>query len=139
MTKKLIIRQYEEKDKDEVIKLWGLCNLLFPGNDPETDIKLKVSFQGELFFVGELDNKIVATLMVGYDGHRGWLNYLGVHPDFQKKGLGSAMVQKAIETLKSMNCPKINLQVRKTNTGVMDFYKKLGFREHEVVSMQLKL
>jgi ribosomal protein S18 acetylase RimI-like enzyme len=133
------IRPYKEEDRVHVKILWEKCNLLFPGNDPDTDIDLKMSFQPNLFFIGEISSKIIASMMVGYDGHRGWINYLGVHPSFQKSGYGTAMVRKAIEILRELNCPKINIQVRKTNLGVINFYKNLGFKEHEVISMQLKL
>jgi len=133
------IRPYKEEDRVHVKILLEKCNLLFPGNDPDTDIDLKMSFQPNLFFIGEISSKIIASMMVGYDGHRGWINYLGVHPSFQKSGYGTAMVHKAIEILRELNCPKINIQVRKTNLGVINFYKNLGFKEHEVISMQLKL
>ncbi len=134
-----IIRKYNETDKIQVINLWAECKLLFPGNDPEIDIRLKISFQPDLFLVGITDGRIAATVMAGYDGHRGWLNYLGVLPEFQGKGFGRRIILHAIELLKSLECPKINLQVRNNNTGVIKFYKKLGFSEHDVSCMQLRL
>jgi len=77
--------------------------------------------------------------MTGYDGHRGWVNYLGVHPEYRGTGCGRMLVEFSIQRLKSLNCPKINLQVRGSNSGVLDFYRKLGFNEHDVISMQMKL
>jgi ribosomal protein S18 acetylase RimI-like enzyme len=133
------IRPFAQKDTEQVVNLWRDCGLLFPGNDPYNDIRLKTAFQPEFFLVGFYGEEIAATLMAGYDGHRGWLNYLGVLPGYQRLGLGKRMIHHAIDLLKSFECPKINLQVRNTNTGVIEFYKKIGFLEHEVSSMQLRL
>ncbi len=134
-----LIRKYASEDKEQVINLWEKCGLLFPGNDPAADIRLKTAFQPDLFLVGAVDQRIASTLMAGYDGHRGWLNYLGVLPEFQRSGFGSLIVLHAVELLRKLECPKINLQVRNTNLGVIEFYKKLGFNNHDVSCMQLKL
>jgi ribosomal protein S18 acetylase RimI-like enzyme len=77
--------------------------------------------------------------MAGYEGHRGWLNYLAVAPAHQRQGIGRRMVEAAIATLKAMNCPKINLQVRTSNPAVIEFYERLGFKIDEVVSMGKRL
>ncbi|HPJ35022.1 MAG TPA: GNAT family acetyltransferase [Spirochaetota bacterium] len=134
----LTIRKFELSDSEQVIHLWRECGLLFPGNDPENDIRLKVEFQPDLFLVGVTEGIISTTLMAGYDGHRGWLNYLGVLPRFQRTGQGRAIVNHAMVLLKSLGCPKINLQVRNNNQGVKEFYKKIGFMEHDVSCMQLR-
>ncbi len=139
MKNEIIIRNFKFSDREEVISLWNLCGLIVPSNNPETDIELKLKFQPELFFVAESEGKIIGSVMTGYDGHRGWLNYLGVHPDHRKNGCGRLLIEHSIKKLKELECPKINLQVRNSNTAVKDFYKKLGFLEHEVTSMQLKL
>ena len=139
MKKEIIIRTFKTSDKEQVINLWNLCGLVVPSNDPEKDIELKMSFQPELFFVAESDSIIIGTVMTGYDGHRGWLNYLGVHPEHRNTGCGRKLVEFSIEKLRGLNCPKINLQVRESNKDVIDFYKKLNFDRHEVISMQLKL
>jgi len=133
------IRQFIHEDTEQVINLWRECGLLFPGNDPHNDIRLKTSFQPELFLVGIYEKKIAASLMAGYDGHRGWLNYLGVLPEYQRSGFGSKIILHAINLLKNLECPKINLQIRTNNLSVIEFYRKLGFIEHPVSSMQLKL
>ncbi len=133
------IRPFIHDDTEQVVNLWRECGLLFPGNDPYNDIRLKTAFQPELFLVGTADQKIAATLMAGYDGHRGWLNYLGVLPEYQHSGFGSKIISHAIGLLKTLECPKINLQIRNTNSEVIQFYKQLGFSEHEVSSMQLRL
>lgn len=139
MKNDITIRKFNFADRAEVINLWNLCGLVIQSNNPETDIELKMSFQPELFFVAELNGIITGTVMAGYDGHRGWLNYLCVHPAHRRSGCGRSMVEFSIQKLKELGCPKLNLQVRNSNLGVIDFYKKLGFNAHDVTGMQLKL
>ncbi len=76
----LIIRSYVETDRDVVVNLWRACNLIVPWNDPVRDIEAKLEVQRDLFLVGVIGGKIVATAMVGYNGHRGRVNYLGSEP-----------------------------------------------------------
>jgi len=139
MNKDILIRKFNAADSTKVINIWNLCGLVVQGNDPEKDIELKTKFQPDLFFVAGLDGKIIGTVMAGYDGHRGWLNYLGVHPDYRGYGCGRSLIEFSIQKLKELDCPKLNLQVRNSNTGVIDFYKKIGFKDHDVTGMQLKL
>lgn len=82
------IRPFELDDESAVIHLWQKCGLTRPWNDPEKDIRRKLRVQAETFLVGEVDGTIVATAMGGYDGHRGWINYLAVDPEHQRKGYG---------------------------------------------------
>ncbi len=131
---KLIIRVYEKKDENEVIKLWKICNLIVPKNDPKLEINSKVSFQPDLFFVGVFQKKLISTIMVGYEGHRGWINYLVVHPDYQRRWFGRQLMKYATNILSNMDCQKINIQVRESNRSVIQFYKKLGFTDDEVLS-----
>jgi ribosomal protein S18 acetylase RimI-like enzyme len=128
------IRPYESSDERQVIQLWTDCGLVVPWNNPHRDIQRKLDVQPELFLVGCLANKIVATVMAGYEGHRGWINYLAVHPDHQRSGIGSRMMDKAEKRLRAAGCPKINLQVRRTNTKVSEFYKKIGYTLDDVIS-----
>ena len=85
--------------------------------------------------MGELEGRIIATCMAGYDGHRGWIYYLMVDPDLQGKGYGRQIMQKAEELLKAAGCPKINLQVRSNNIDVLKFYHSIGYEIDEVMSM----
>ena len=133
------IRKYIDSDKSDVMLLWDTCGLIVPGSDYERDIRKKMAFQPELFFVGKIDGKIAGTVMVGYDGRRGWLNCLSVHPDLQKKGYGRQLVEFGISKLKELGCAKVNIQVRKTNLGVISFYEKRGFATDNVVSLGKKL
>jgi len=139
LTNQLIIRPFQISDEPDVIDLWHRCNLVVPQNDPKKDIKMKLKMQPELFFVGVILSRIVSTVMSGYDGHRGWLYYLAVDPDFQKKGIGRRMVEKAEKKLRKLGCQKINLQVRNSNKSVIAFYKHIGFLDDDVLGMGKKL
>lgn len=131
----LKIRKFIPADTEAVIEVWTECGLIVPQNDPHRDIEHKMAFQPDLFLVGESKGRVVAAVMVGYDGHRGWLNYLGVKPTCQKRGFGREMVLAAMEILKSLGCPKLNLQIRETNQQVIQFYEKLGFKKDPVIAM----
>ena len=133
------IRQFHPDDEPAVIALWERCGLLRPWNDPQADIARKLAVQPELFLVGELDGTLVAAVMAGYDGHRGWLNYLAVEPDLQRRGLGSALVAEVERRLQARGCPKVNLQIRSENAEVIAFYAELGYREDAVISMGKRL
>jgi ribosomal protein S18 acetylase RimI-like enzyme len=133
------IVRYRQEFQDAVVSLWRKCNLIVPQNDPFEDIRKKVDFQPELFFIGLLDGKVVGSIMAGYEGHRGWINYLAVTPEYERHGYGRKLVQKATDELKKMGCLKVNLQVRRSNTSVIDFYKRLGFKEDDVVSLGMRL
>ena len=136
----LTIRPYREEDGEHVIALWQACGLVVPQNDPRGDIQHKIRFQPNLFLVGcDQNGRLLATIMAGYEGHRGWINYLAVSPDSRRQGHGRRMVAAAEMRLRALGCPKINLQVRRSNTAVIDFYRRLGFREDEVVSLGKRL
>jgi ribosomal protein S18 acetylase RimI-like enzyme len=92
-----------------------------------------------LFLVGAVEGKVVASVMVGYEGHRGWINYLAVSPDFRKKGFGRRMMEEAERLLRAEGCPKINLQVRTSNGDVIAFYRAIGFLQDDVVSLGKRL
>ena len=131
---KFIVRSYRKKDEKQVIQLWKTSNLIIPKNNPLRDIDEKIRFQPDLFLVGLLDKKLIGTIMVGYEGHRGWINYLAIHQEFRGKGFGVKLMDYATEILTNMGCQKINVQIRKTNNSVIEFYKKLGFTDDEVIS-----
>ena len=137
--KQMKIRTYQNKDKKQVIALWKECGLSVPWNDPEKDIERKVMDSPELFLVGELEGKLIAVCMAGYDGHRGWIYYLGVKPELQKKGYAQQIVEYAEQKLIEIGCPKINLMVRKTNQGVIEFYKAVGYQDDPVVVLSKRL
>ena len=89
-----LIRQYNEKDREQIIELRKTCNLTRPWNDPNKDFDRKNGVGEDLFIVLEFENKIIGTVMGGYDGHRGIMNYLAVSPDFRGKGFGKILVEE---------------------------------------------
>jgi ribosomal protein S18 acetylase RimI-like enzyme len=133
------IQPYEPKYEQAVIKLWERCNLTRPVNNPQKDIARKMKVSPELFLVGILDGKVVATVMGGYEGHRGAVNYLGVDPDCQKKGLGKQIMLALEAKLLKLGCPKINLMFRTDNAVVEKFYEKLGYSRDTVIEMGKRL
>jgi ribosomal protein S18 acetylase RimI-like enzyme len=135
----LKITTYKPEYESEVIALWQCCNLTRPQNNPKKDIERKLEANPEQFLVGLIDGKVVATIMYGYDGHRGWVNYLGVDLELQKKGLGRQMMDAVEKKVRPLGCPKINLQVRSGNSNALKFYEKIGYKIDEVVSMGKRL
>lgn len=133
------IREFEIQDEEQVISLWKECDLVVPWNDPKKDIRRKSKVNPELFLIGEVNDKIVGTIMGGYEGHRGWVNYLAVSPSHQRKGYGRQLMDAVEVKLGALGCPKINLQVRKTNLAVIEFYKTIGYNLDDVVSMGKRL
>jgi ribosomal protein S18 acetylase RimI-like enzyme len=139
-TRTMHIRPFHVGDAEGVIDVWRRCDLLRPWNDPQKDIRRKVAVQPEGFLVA-VDERgtVVGTIMVGYDGHRGWINYIGVSPDHQRRGIGRALMAEAERLLRAKGCPKINLQVRTSNSNVLAFYKAIGFAPDDVVSFGKRL
>ena len=137
--KQMLVRPYRTDDEESLVSLWQVCELTVPWNNPHKDIARKLQVQPELFLVGILDSRLIATVMGGYDGHRGWINYLAVHPDFQGKGYGQEIMNSVEIGLREMGCPKINLQIRRGNNKIASFYQKLGFTSDNVVSMGKRL
>ena len=135
----IIIRPFEQRDEDALVQLWMDCGLVVPWNDPRNDIQRKLKMQSEMFLVGCLDGVVIASVMAGYEGHRGWINYLAVHPQYQRFGIGRQMMDEAESRLRAAGCPKINLQVRTKNKGVIEFYKRIGFKIDDVVGLGKRL
>jgi len=136
----ITIRPFTFPDSEAVISLWKQCNLISSRNDPTEDIRLKMEWQPDLFLIAE--NKpgtIIGSIMAGYEGHRGWINYLGVLPEHRKKGIARKLFETAEEKLKALGCPKINLQIRITNSDVLAFYEKIGFKSDNVVGYGKRL
>jgi ribosomal protein S18 acetylase RimI-like enzyme len=135
----LSIRAYRPGDEEDVIRLWTECRLVVPQNHPGRDIRRKLKVNPEWFLVGETEGKLVSTCMAGYEGHRGWINYLAVSPPYRRRGIAAGMMKEAERLLKSAGCPKINLQIRSSNLGVIAFYERIGYAADDVVSMGKRL
>jgi len=135
----LTFRPYVPEDQKAVVALWEACRLVVPQNDPIADIQTKMQFQPDLFLVAVAENRLVGTVMAGYDGHRGWINYLAVAPEQRRQGIAKAMMILVEKKLRALGCPKINLQVRRTNTAMIHFYQAVGFEEDDVISYGKRL
>ena len=133
------IRPFDPADEEAVVALWERCGLTRLWNDPRKDIRRKLAVRPDLFLVAGADGTIVGTVIAGYDGHRGWINYLGVDPACQRRGIGRALMDEAERLLRAVGCPKINLQVRNTNAPAIEFYRRIGFAADDVVSFGKRL
>lgn len=134
------IRSYRDgQDRAAVVDLWRECELLRPWNDPGQDIDRKLRVHPHLFLVAEADGRLVGSVMAGYEGHRGWLNYLAVSADYRRQGIGRRLVAEAERLLLAMGCPKLNLQIRTDNPAVVDFYRKLGYQQDPLISYSKRL
>jgi ribosomal protein S18 acetylase RimI-like enzyme len=133
------IRIYQSEDEAAVIELWRRCGLVRPWNNPRQDIERKLKVQSEMFLVGLIEGKIVASVMGGYDGHRGWVYYLAVDPDHQRQSLGREIMAAIEEKIRVMGAPKINLQSRTDNLAATRFYESIGYKTDAVASMGKRL
>lgn len=139
MQSEITIRPFEGTDRTAVIRVWEAAGLIRSVNDPNKDINRKLEHSAGGLLVAEVDGAVVATIMVGYEGHRGWLSYLGVLPAWQGRGIGSALVSYAEELLLRAGCAKVNLQVRSDNEAAMEFYEAIGYADDDVVSFGKRL
>lgn len=133
------IRPFTRADTEAVVLLWQRCALVRPWNDPRRDVERKLAVQPELFLVADDAGGVVGSVMAGYDGHRGWMNYLAVAPEQRGRGLGRELVAAVEARLLALGCPKLNLQVRSDNAAVLAFYARLGYGRDEVVSLGKRL
>lgn len=125
--------------REPVIALWRtVFGYTAAHNDPGLAIDKKIAVD-DLFFVAEEAGRVVGTVMAGYDGHRGWIYSMAVHPDIRKQGFGSALLGHALQQLKSRGCTKVNLQILAANTEVLDFYRAHGFEMEDRISMGMRL
>jgi len=133
------VRPFLDSDEAAVIALWAAAGLTRSWNDPRKDIARKRSVRREWFLVGTEAGAVIASIMIGYDGHRGWINYLAVAPDQRKKGHARTLMREAERLLTAAGCPKINLQVRTSNASVIAFYEAIGYAQDDVVSFGRRL
>ena len=133
------IRAFEIEDQAAVIELWQACALVVPWNDPVKDIARKLKVDADLFLVGESRGEIVATVMGGYEGHRGWANYLAVSPQHQRKCYGREIMEYVEQKIQLKGCPKINLQIRGTNKQAAAFYQAIGYDIEDSIGLGKRL
>jgi len=135
----LVLRSYEPGDREALVALWSICELTRPWNNPHRDIDRKLARDGDNLLVLEEDNQLIGSVMVGYEGHRGWVNYLAVHPDHRRQGLGRLLMDEAERRLRDLGCAKVNLQVRASNETAREFYRQIGYTIDEAVSFGKRL
>jgi len=134
---RLIIRSATMADEPRVAALWRASGLVTSYNDPSKDFHFARAKEGSDILVGvDAEQAIVGSVMVGHDGHRGWIYYVAADPTHRKQGIGRSMVEAAEQWLKNKGVVKVMLLVRETNTQVVDFYKHLGFEAIPRVIMQ---
>lgn len=133
------IRAFETHDTDAVVALRDQCGLIRPWNDPLRDIQRKLAVQRELFLIGAIDGRVMGSAMAGYDGHRGWVNYLAVSPADRGAGHARALITEVERMLVDLGCPKLNLQVRADNEEALGFYRALGYIEDHSISLGRRL
>jgi ribosomal protein S18 acetylase RimI-like enzyme len=135
----LTIRPFQTDDTTEVIDLWRNCELVIRLNDPERDIQLKLAHDAEHFLVATIDDTLIGTVMAGYEGHRGWINYLAVSPLHRYQGIGRQLMNAAEEKLRAQGCPNINLQIRVNNQHAILFYNAMGFNFDALIGLGKRL
>jgi ribosomal protein S18 acetylase RimI-like enzyme len=129
----LAIAEIADADLAAVIALWQSCGLTRPWNDPTADIALARRGPNSTILIGRDGDAIVSTVMVGHDGHRGWVYYVATDPDRRAKGFGRAIMSAAEDWLRATGVPKLQLLVRPENSGVAAFYQSIGFGEKKIL------
>lgn len=136
----LTIRPAVPEDESSVIELWRACDLVISANDPVADFRFaRAGASSDVLIGGDETGRIRGSVMVGHDGHRGWLYYVASSPDARGRGIGRQMVQAAERWLRQRGVVKVQLMVRESNTKVVSFYERLGFEETPRVVMAKRL
>jgi ribosomal protein S18 acetylase RimI-like enzyme len=132
MIAELAITEIEDADVSAVVSLWERCALTRPWNDPVADIALARNSANATILLGRENDHIVASAMVGHDGHRGWVYYVAVDPDWRGQGLGRAIMTAAEDWLRQAGIEKLQLLVRRENAKASAFYETIGYDEAQV-------
>lgn len=135
MASNLRFRPLGEADIAALIALWDACGLTRPWNKPEKDISFARGKPNSDILVGVFEGRIVASIMVGHDGHRGSFYYVAVDPQHRRSGVGASLIRAGEAWLKKRGVWKVNLLVRQDNAEVKGFYERLGYKMNEVMSM----
>ena len=136
MTSEPVVRPIEDADMDAVIALWHAAGVARPWNDPVRDLAFARRGPHSTVLVAEQDGRVVASAMLGEDGHRGWVYYVAADPRLQGQGLGRAVMDAAEAWLKARGVWKVQLLIRGDHAGVQDFYGKLGYKDTKSVCFQ---
>ncbi|BEU99213.1 GNAT family acetyltransferase [Novosphingobium olei] len=135
----MTIRTALPADEAATVALWQAAGLTRPWNDANADFRLALANETSDVLLAETDRALAGAVMVGFDGHRGWVYYLGVDPAQRRAGIGAALMAAAEQWLKARGCPKIMFMVRHDNIATKAFYAALGYEENAVVTMGRRL
>jgi ribosomal protein S18 acetylase RimI-like enzyme len=137
----VIVGELAAGEIEAAVALWEACGLTRPWNDPRTDIRRALAGATSTILVGRIDGRLVATAMVGADGHRGWVYYLGVASDFRRQGLGEAMMRAAERWAVEQGMPKLQLMVRADNAAAVGFYRAIGYEieDRQILSRRFEV
>jgi len=134
-----VIGHMQDDERDALVALWGDAGLIRPWNDPRADIALARRGPHSTILVARVDGALVGSVMVGHDGHRGWIYYLAVAPHRARQGLGRVLTTAAEDWLRARGVPKLMLMVRPENAGVRAFYSAAGYEEEERIVFSKRL
>ena len=132
----IVVGELGADEAEAAVALWRACELTRPWNDSHADLAMALASPGSTILAGRLDSRLVATVMAGCDGHRGWVYYLAVAPDARRCGHGAAMMRAAESWLKTRGAPKLNLMVRADNAAAAGFYVAIGYKPSDVIVLQ---
>lgn len=138
------VRRVTAADAEAVLALWRVVFPVYtdpahPQRDPAASLARKLAFGDGLFWLAEREGRVVGTAMAGYDGHRGWLYSVGVHPEARRAGVGALLVAEAERALSALGCPKVNLQVYASNASAQAFWRGVGYAQDDVVAFGKRL
>lgn len=131
-----LIREIADADIDAVVALWHAAGVAKPWNDPLRDIAFARRDAHSTVLLAEIEGRVVASVMVGEDGHRGWVYYVAADPEMQGAGLGRAMMAAAEAWLVGRGVWKMQLLVRGDNDKVKRFYEHLGYTDTKASCFQ---
>jgi hypothetical protein len=126
------LRQYMPADQNDLVELWSVCGLLRPWNDPLEDIHLCLTMPSSELVVADSAGQLIGSAMLGHDGHRGWVYYLAVLPNWHRNGIGRSLMSYAEEWMDERQVPKIQAMIRADNLPVRGFYRRLGYQDGDV-------
>jgi ribosomal protein S18 acetylase RimI-like enzyme len=135
---RLTITDLAEVDIESAVALWEACNLTRPWNDPRADARLALTGETSTILAGHVGGRLVATAMIGADGHRGWVYYLAVDPALRGRGHGEAMMRAAEAWVRARGVPKLQLMVRGDNRAAVRFYEAIGYGVEDCLVLSVR-
>jgi ribosomal protein S18 acetylase RimI-like enzyme len=135
----MVIQPIASADITPVVALWQEVGLIRPWNDPQEDLRRALAGPSSTVLAGSEDGLLVATAMVGHDGHRGWVYYLAVRPKSRRRGHGATMMRACEQWLKERGVPKLNVMVRGDNADAHGFYVGINYARDDVAVLSRRL